>query len=308
MSGQSLLRKIRKHPVVTTVRHYCVYLLSLASCMVVKHLSWPMVVRIGRVFGWLAWTSGVWRNRTMENLRRAFGGEKTDAELLRIARRVYENFGITSFEFPMLPAMTDEEFWRVCFYDQADIDHMRNMLAKGKGVIFASAHMANWEMLAEFGARHGFDMSILYKPNSNPYMARIWHRLRGHNQLIDITRDLSTVVRRLRDNRVICLLFDENARSAGIELPFFGRPVSTYKGPAYFSLRSGCPILCLYFVRQSDNRLRYVIERTIWPERKGTLEEDIARIMREMNQSLEIMLRKHPEQWYWFYKRWRSAD
>ncbi len=308
MSEQSLLRRIRKHPVITKVRRYCVYLFSLASCIVMERLPWPAVVRVGRFFGWLAWTSGVWRKRTLANLRLALGGEKSEAELLRIARRVYENFGITSFEFLMLPTLTDEEFWRVCAYDQADIAHMHNMLARGKGVIFASAHMANWEMLAEFGARHGFDMSILYKPNSNPYMDRIWRRLRGHNHLIDITRDLSTVVHRLRHNRVICLLFDENARDAGIELPFFGRPVSTYKGPAYFSLRSGCPILCLYFVREADNRLRYVIERTIYPERKGTLEEDIERIMREMNQSLEIMLRKHPDQWYWFYKRWRGPS
>lgn len=300
------MRKIRKHPVVTTVRHYCVYLLSLASCVLVRHLSWPAVVGLGRCFGWLVWASGIWRKRTLDNLRLAFGGEKTEAELRRIARGVYDNFGITALEFPMLPTMTDAEFWRVCLYDQADIDHMRHLLAGGKGVIFASAHMANWEMLAEFGARHGFDMSILYKPNSNPYMDRIWRRLRGHNQLIDITRDLSTVVRRLRANRVISLLFDENARESGIELPFFGRPASTYKGPAYFALRAGCPIMCPYFVRQPDNRLRYVIERTIYPERKGTLEEDIERIMRELNQSLETMLRKHPEQWYWFYKRWRT--
>ncbi|MBI5395015.1 MAG: hypothetical protein HZA91_06920 [Verrucomicrobia bacterium] len=307
MSGRSLRRKIRKHPAVATARRYSVYLFSRCACAVVQRLPWPAVVGIGRFFGWLAWTLRLWQARTLENLRLAFGGTKPEEDLRRIARRVYENFGITSFEFPMIATMSDEEFWRVCLYDPADIQHMRDMLKGGKGVIFASAHMADWEMLAEFGARHGFDMSILFKPNTNPYMDRIWRGLRGHNRLIDITRELPVVLRRLRENKVICLLFDENARDAGIELPFFGRPVSTYKGPAYFALRSGCPILCVYFVRQDDQRLRYIIERTIYPVRKGTLEEDIARIMREMNQSLEVMLRKYPEQWYWFYKRWRDV-
>jgi KDO2-lipid IV(A) lauroyltransferase len=308
MSERSLPNTIRKNPAVRKARRYLVYLFSLTGCFVARHLSWPSLVKIGRFFGRFAFRTVKWqRKRTMENLGRVFAGEKQEEELLRIAERVYENFGITSFEFPKMAAMTDAEFWNVCLYEPEQIDYLRSLLKKGKGIIFASAHMGDWEMLAEFGARLGFDMSVLYKPNSNPYINKIWLGLRRHNRLIDITRDLSAVVRRLRENKVISLLFDENARNAGIEIPFFGRPVSTYKGPAFFSLRSGCPIVCLYFVRQDDGRLRFIIERTIWPERKGPLDEDIVRIMQEMNLSLELTLRKHPEQWYWFYKRWRTT-
>jgi len=307
MSERSLLKRIKKNPAITWARRYIVYLFSITSCVIVRHLSWPAIVRIGRFFGWLGFrVLRAERRRTLENLRLAFGHEKSEAELLQIARRVYTNFGITSFEFPRMPTMSDKEFWDICLYDEKVTDHVKSLLQKGKGMIFASAHMGDWEMLAEFGARHGMDMSILYKPNTNPYVNKIWLGLRDHNRLIDITKDLSVVVRRLRENKVICLLFDENARDAGIEIPFFGRPAPTFKGPAFFALRAGCPIICLYFVRENDYRLRFIVERIIWPERKGTLEEDIVRIMQEMNQSLETMLRKYPDQWYWFYKRWRT--
>ena len=34
------------------------------------------------------------------------------------------------------------------------------------------------------------------------------------------------------------------------------------------------------------------------------LEEDIVSILMELNESLETMIRKYPDQWNWIYKRW----
>lgn len=302
-----MLKKIKKNKYVAGVRRYLLYLILLVFCVVVKTLPWRMIVSMGRSLGRFAFRHVRYGRRlTIDNLTRVFGDEKTPGEILKIAEKVYENMGITALEFPKMSLMSDREFFRTVDYDEGDIRYLRSLLEKKRGAIFASAHMGNWEMLAGFGGRLGFTMSILYKPSTNPYLNRIWFSLRKRNRLIDITRNLPLVTKRLRENEVVCILFDENARSRGIKLPFLGHPASTYKGPAFFALRTGCPIVCAYFIRQASGKHRLIVERTIEPVRTGNLEEDIITVMTEMNRSLEKMIRKYPEQWNWIYKRWSS--
>ena len=303
-----LLKKIKKNRFIAGIRRYVVYVVAISFSFLVRHLGWNTINGLGHFLGRFAFRLVRYgRKRTLNNLTRVFQGEKTEAEIFRIAERTYENMGATVLEFLKVPALTDEEFFQKVDYQKEQVDFLWNIMEKGKGAIFASAHIGNWEMLAAFGARLGFTMSVLYKPSTNPYLTRIWTNLRSKNKLIDITRDLSRVTSRLRRNEGISLLFDENARSRGIKLDFFGRPASTYRGPAYFALRTGCPIVCLYFVGEESGKQRFIIERTIWPERTGKMEEDIIGILKEMNRSLELVIRKYPDQWNWIYKRWSGT-
>lgn len=299
------LKRIKKSRPVTGLRRYLAYLIARAFFRLAPRLSRNGAIRWGRSLGRFAFDRvGYGKKLTLENLRRVFGDEMSPEEITATARRVYENLGVTALEFPRLPHLADGEFFRQVDCRAEDIEYLRELMRSGRGVIFASAHLGNWEMLADFGARLGLKMSVLFKPSTNPYFNRLWAGLRGRNRLIDINGGLAAVTRRLKAGEAIALLFDENARSRGISIPFFGFPASTYKGPAFFALRAGAPILCLYFVRQPDGRHRFVIERTIEPERGGGLESDLERVMLEMNASLEKMIRLYPDQWNWVYKRW----
>jgi len=303
-----ILKKIKKNRYVTFLRRLIVYPASTFLIFVIRRLSWEKVTSLGRFLGSCAFHLVRYgRKRTLDNLTRVFG-EKTEAEILKIAEKTYENLGSTVLEFLKLPALSDEKFFRKVDFEKEQVDFLRNIMGEKRGVIFASAHIGNWEMLADFGARLGLKMSVLYKPSTNPYLNRLWAELRSRNELIDINRDLSRVTARLRRNEAICLLFDENARSRGIKLEFFGLPASTYRGPAYFALRCGSPIVCLYFVRTESGRQRFIIDRTIRPERTGNLEADIVGVLREMNGSLERIIREYPDQWNWVYKRWSSGS
>jgi lauroyl/myristoyl acyltransferase len=301
----SILKRFKKNRYVTRIRRYLVYLTSLGIFFLARRLSRSQIVSWGRGLGRFAFRRLKYgRKLTLGNLTRVFGDEMTADEIVRIAESVYENMVVTALEFPSMTSMTDSDFFELVDYNPEDIVLLRELLEQGKGSIYAGAHMGNWEMLADFGARIGVTMSVLYKPSTNPYLNKLWFKMRGRNKLIDINENLAQVTKRLKENEGICLLFDENARSRGVEIPFFGRPASTYQGPAYFALRTGAPIVCVYFIRQNDFRHRFIVERVIWPKRKGKLEEDITGILLELNESLEKMIRRYPDQWNWVYKRW----
>lgn len=237
-------------------------------------------------------------------MKTIWAGRLSDRETAVVARESYRNLAVTMLEQGKMRRMGRERFLSLIDYQPEQIELLHGLVKRGRGVLYASAHFGNWEMLAEFGARLGLNMSVLYKPPTNPYLDRFLHRIRGSNSLIDINSDLSSVVRRLRRGEEIALLFDENARRRGIRIPFFGFEASTYRGPAYFSLRAGAPIVCLYFLRLRDGRHRFLIERVIEPVRSARLDQDIRRIMLEMNQSLEKVILANPGQWNWPYRRW----
>ncbi|MEA3347161.1 MAG: hypothetical protein U9Q21_03625, partial [Candidatus Auribacterota bacterium] len=176
----NFLKKIKKNKSVTRVRRYIIYVISVFSLFTVKHLPWKLVIYLGRSLGNFAFHIVKYaRKRTLDSLAKVFGQEKEKREIFQIAKNVYKNIGITSLEFPKMSSMTDKEFFSTVNYEKKQIDFLWSLLDKKKGVIFASAHMGNWEMLAEFGGRLGFNMSILYKPSTNPYLNKIWFGLRG---------------------------------------------------------------------------------------------------------------------------------
>ncbi|HOO76702.1 MAG TPA: lysophospholipid acyltransferase family protein [bacterium] len=301
----ALLKRLKKHPAVRDLRHRALAGLLRGCCRAASRLPLGWLRGMGVCLGSAGFALlGRDRRRALDNLRLALGESVPAARRRAIARESFRNLAVTALEFSRVRVLDTPRYLDLIDYTPEQEALIRDTHARGRGVIFASAHFGNWEMLAEFGPRLGIEMSVLFKPSTNPYFTRFMTELRGKTRMIDINADLSVVVRRLREGGAVSLLFDENARGRGVELPFFGRPASTYRGPAYFCLRAGSPIICAYLVRGAGLRHRLLLERTIEPRRLGSLEEDIRRIMLEMNRSLETVVRQYPGQWYWMYRRW----
>lgn len=301
----NILKRIKKNKYVRPVRLFVGYIIFLACYKIIRLLPWRVVIFMGRNFGrFVFYVIRYARKRTLDNLQAAFGGTKSRKEIIKIAAGVYENFGMTAFEFLKAPHLSRKEFLSIVDYDESTIGASYRLAGEGKGVIVASAHMGNWEILALLGAHLKINMSVLVEPSTNPYINRLYQEMRGENKLIDVTKEFVKIVPRLRSGEIICLLFDENARENGMLIDFFGRPASTYKGPAYFAIRTGAPILCMYIIRAENGRHRLVAGRTIRPKPTGDINKDIEDILKLLNSDLEEVILKYPQQWNWLYKRW----
>ena len=44
----------------------------------------------------------------------------------------------------------------------------------------------------------------------------------------------------------------------------------------------------------------------MYVQRTGDLESDVIRITQELSDMFEGMVRRHPEQWLWVHKRWKT--
>ena len=117
----------------------------------------------------------------------------------------------------------------------------------------------------------------------------------------------SRVPRLLRSNGVVGIVGDQDARRSGIFVPFFGRPASTHRGPALFALRLGAPVFSCIARRLPGSEVRYEVrgERVEF-EPTGELDRDVNALTAELARRLEKEIRRAPEQYFWFHKRWKT--
>ena len=102
--------------------------------------------------------------------------------------------------------------------------------------------------------------------------------------------------------------FDQHARPPdGIAVDFFGQPAGTFKSLAIIALATGAPVLPAASWREPDGWHVLRFEDPVPPVECDNVNEEIRRNTRAYNAVLERLILRHPEQWFWVHRRWKSA-
>jgi KDO2-lipid IV(A) lauroyltransferase len=117
---------------------------------------------------------------------------------------------------------------------------------------------------------------------------------------------LKKVLRALSQNEIIAMLPDQNAGRTGVFVDFFGKPASTFRGPAAFALKQGCPIIPSFIIRRPGLPHRGVIEQPIWPDQSMEKEEAVRHLTQAYTNVLMEYIRKYPDHYFWAHRRWRT--
>lgn len=250
--------------------------------------------------------SGRYRGVALRNLRRAYNGEMSEAQVKRTARQVFRHFtrgGLEFFYLLSLPKRRIEDMMNV-----EGIEHVDAALERGRGCIVITAHYGNWELMARRLVILGYKVNVIARDSDDPGMTGITTRIRegGGYRVFDRDEPIIGAFRALKRNECLGILPDQN-ESGGIFVDFFGRPVATAVGPAVLSLRSGAPMVPMFSVRMPDGRYKATAYPAIEFDPTGNEEEDIRELMTRVNQVIEREVRRHPDQWLWFHDRWKLS-
>lgn len=241
------------------------------------------------------------------NLRRAFP-EADTGWIERVARETYQHLGREAVEMVRLSHMSRERIIERTEVPEEVWGAFQAALGEGRGVLLVTGHYGNWEAAAAAVAARGVPIEAIVKRQRNPLVdAQIANaRRRLGIEIMDMASASKRVMRALAAGHVIGIVADQDARRAGVRVPFFGIPSSTYRGPAMFALRLGVPIFSAVARRLPDGRYR-VEGRRIEVVGTGDLEEDVTRLTSTLAAHLEEEIRKDPGQYFWFHKRWKSS-
>ncbi len=250
---------------------------------------------------------GYRREITLENLRHAFP-EKSDAGLLEIAAATFRSIGITFFEILWTPNLTREKLLAEVHFENAA--GVREIQAKGRGVVLLTGHLGNWEWFAHsVCVSTGIPLHVIAKGQANPFVDRFINRLRAKfgNKVVPMSSSVRETLRALNEGGVVGIVGDQSAAKESVWVDFFGRSVPTHQGPAVFSLKTGAPILIGFSIRQPDGNYRAHIREVPMEGLNGYTQENVKELTQRNVRMMEEIIRRDPSQWMWMHRRWKHA-
>ena len=177
------------------------------------------------------------------------------------------------------------------------------LLEHGKGVIFVSAHLGNWELGAAALAALGykFNAVALWVPDEKLNSLYQHYRMSRGVRPIPFGRAARECIRALRRNEIVAVVGDRDFTAANRTVEFFGRPARLPEGPAKLALATGAPLLPVFMVRLPDDTFAYIVDEPIWADKSRQSVDDI---LRQVAVALERVIRQHSEQWFLFHDLW----
>jgi KDO2-lipid IV(A) lauroyltransferase len=128
-------------------------------------------------------------------------------------------------------------------------EHVERAMARGKGAIFVTGHLGNWEVI---GLAHGWTfgpIAVVARPLDNPALDRRLCDFRtvGGNRVVYKRDALKEVLRTLHAGGGVAILIDQNVQEKdGIFVDFFGRPAATTTVAAALAVKTGCALVPAY--------------------------------------------------------------
>jgi Kdo2-lipid IVA lauroyltransferase/acyltransferase len=272
----------------------------------VARLGWEGRERLARFVGGLAYTLGIRRRVTLENLAQAFP-ERPEPERRSIARGAYFTMARV-----VLEALADEHRLPPGWEQEEVVGGeawlaLQAHLATGKGALLVTAHFGNWEMLGELLIRRGVPINALVRPLKGALNMRIAeNRVRAGGGLIYPRGAVQETVDAIHRGECVYMLLDQAIPSKGVFVPFFGRLASTTPAMAVASQRAGVPAWVVMGVRDGS-RMRIHIEGPIPAPAPEAGKDPITEHTARVTACLEQMIRQYPEQWLWLHRRWKYA-
>jgi KDO2-lipid IV(A) lauroyltransferase len=244
-----------------------------------------------------------------QNLGIAYGGGTPDAEReqARLFRESYASFGRLVFEILYLLGPM-KRFVRHAG-DLRGAEHWDEAKRQGRGVIFLSSHVGNWEVMAATGAVHGgMDILLVTKHLKPEWFHRAIEegRRRCGVRATYEPRTFKDVLGHLKKNGTVGIVLDQySGPPVGVRVPVFGQPVGTSTVVAMLAKRTGAVVLPVTNFKDGSKRVVQVEPPVEWV-RNDDPNLELALNTAEYARVLERHIRSHPEEWLWIHRRFKG--
>jgi Kdo2-lipid IVA lauroyltransferase/acyltransferase len=181
--------------------------------------------------------------------------------------------------------------------------HLRDALARRRGVLALSAHLGNFAIIGARLAAAGYPFSVVVKHPSNDEFAQLITQYRAQVGIDTISAKprreaVRKIVQALRENRIVLVIADE-FKSGEITVEFMGLNLPAPRGPATLALRTGAVTLPMFAPRRPDGSIVLAIACAIEAVHRESLEDTITATTALYTRHLEDVIRRYPDQWSW---------
>ena len=287
------------------------YLAARALMAILALLPRPFATRIAMVGSRLLFACLPRLHRIgLRNLELAFP-DLSLAERGQLLEQSFENFGRIIADFAYFPRATPADLAaRVeTSFPKALVARYHAAKAAGRGVIFVTPHLGNWEILALAMSAIFEPAAYLARPLDNRLLDRYTSRVRSRfgNRPINKRDSVLEGLAILDAGGNLGLLADVNTlQRDGVFVPFFGHLACTTRSVAMLALRTNAlivPMCCVW----DTNRYRILIGELVEAVRAASYaKKNIIDTTALYTAQIEKFIRAYPGQWIWIHRRWKT--
>jgi KDO2-lipid IV(A) lauroyltransferase len=193
--------------------------------------------------------------------------------------------------------------------DAGASEHIERMKA-GVGTIVVTGHLGNWEIAGAYLSALGVPAAAVVKRQSNARFDS-WlqsSRRRSGVEPIYMEDAARAVPGLLRTGTSVAIVADQAAGGRGNRVTFFGRPASTFRGPARLALATGAPLVYGSLLRDGGEYRMAIESCDVYEGSESGPRKGREHLLTESwVRRLETRVRQAPEQYLWFHRRWKGV-
>ena len=290
---------MRQRPALRNAVEYC---LAAAALKSLEYAPLPVAHMLARVYTSLL-DRGIPRLRRVarRNLTLALPGIAFERQAA-IIDGVFRSIARILVAFAKFPSIRRDNLDRWIRLEGGE--HFDAAMRAGKGVLFATAHLGNWELSAFAHALMAAPMNVVVRPLDNPRIDDMVERRRAlsGNRPIGKKDFARSILKALKANQAVGILIDQNeSPDSGVFVDFFGMKACASPGFARLAAHSGAAVIP-GFALWSDTERRYILR--FYPPVPVT--GDSTADTQTLQAVLEGVIRDYPDQWLWIHRRWKT--
>tara|TARA_X000000950_G_scaffold219735_1_gene264597 strand:- start:184 stop:1044 length:861 start_codon:yes stop_codon:yes gene_type:complete len=226
----------------------------------------------------------------------------SNQNLKKITNLMWNNYGRLFAEYMYIKEFRNGKLSKkIEIHGQEILDEIKR---SNKQVIFISGHFSNFELMAMYLEKTGIKLSAIYRPLNNIFLNRIMERIRRKYickyQIKKGIGGLKKLISLKKDNYSTALMIDQRV-SEGVLCNLFNEEALTTTIPAQLVKKFNIPVVPVYIERIKDLNFKISINDPV----NFSKEQSIDSITLKLNQILETMILRKPEQWIWSHNRWK---
>ena len=218
----------------------------------------------------------------------------------KIISNMWLNYGMTFIEYIFLSYFRKN-------YSHITIEgenYLNNILKKGKPVIFVSGHFANYELMSMEITKKDIKLATIYRPLNNYFLNPLMEYLRKKyvcpNQIKKGINGVREAIKYIKKDYSVALMIDQRV-SEGEKIDLFGKAALTTTLPAQLALKYDLSICPVYIERVNVKNFSL----KFFDEIKSSNFKNKIELSKKLNNVLEEMIEKNPDQWIWTHNRWK---
>jgi len=244
------------------------------------------------------------REVVVRNLLPACSGDRPAAE--RTARQLYRRFAVKLADLWRVESGLPVRNWVT---RPSELEIIQAAVRRGRGVLFITLHLGNWEhgglLLAELGIK--LTVLTLAEPDESLTEIRTASRARWGIDTLIIGQDQFTfieVIKRLQAGAALAISIDRPPERSSVPVEFFGQPFRASNAAAELARASGCALIGVTIVRRPEGFAVKGLTEFVYDRRALGNHEARRELTQQILRAFQPLIREHLDQWYQFVPIW----